>query len=259
MASYLLTWNPALWTEWKPGDLIPMNEIRWSCVYRVNPIRRDDHVFLIRLGKDPKGIICHGRVTQGAYKDKHWKDASRECWYIGFKVKNFWDPEDPAIPMHLLKNDPRFSGENWSPQASGAKKITDDIAEALLHLEEWKHEGLASPDEISLGQKCMEGTRKGVYVNAYERSRHARRDCIAHHGAKCAVCGLVFAEKYGPEVKGLIHVHHLIPLPKIGKEYQVDPRNDLRPVCPNCHAVIHYKQGNSPREISEVKKMMRRK
>lgn len=28
-------------------------------------------------------------------------------------------------------------------------------------------------------------------------------------------------------------------LSKIGKEYMVHPENDLRPVCPNCHAMLH--------------------
>jgi len=36
-------------------------------------------------------------------------------------------------------------------------------------------------------------------------------------------------------------VHHLVPISKIGKKYRVDPIKDLRPVCPNCHAVIHLK------------------
>jgi 5-methylcytosine-specific restriction protein A len=59
---------------------------------------------------------------------------------------------------------------------------------------------------------------------------------------------------FGPEAEGFIHVHHLIPLSTIGTEYLVDPINDLRPVCPNCHAVIHL--GGGSRSIDEVREML---
>jgi 5-methylcytosine-specific restriction protein A len=39
--------------------------------------------------------------------------------------------------------------------------------------------------------------------------------------------------------QGFIHVHHLTDIATIGGEYAVDPHNDLRPVCPNCHAMLH--------------------
>jgi 5-methylcytosine-specific restriction protein A len=44
---------------------------------------------------------------------------------------------------------------------------------------------------------------------------------------------------YGDIGKGFIHVHHLKPVSQIGETYEVDPINDLRPVCPNCHAMLH--------------------
>jgi len=53
-----------------------------------------------------------------------------------------------------------------------------------------------------------------------------------------------------------IHVHHLTPIHKIGKEYKVDYKNDLIPVCPNCHSMLHRKfNGNEP-TIDELKKMI---
>jgi 5-methylcytosine-specific restriction protein A len=36
-----------------------------------------------------------------------------------------------------------------------------------------------------------------------------------------------------------IHVHHVRALSEIGREYAVDPVEDMLPVCPNCYAVIH--------------------
>jgi 5-methylcytosine-specific restriction enzyme A len=51
--------------------------------------------------------------------------------------------------------------------------------------------------------------------------------------------------------KGFIHVHHLTQLSDIGQGYEVDPVKDLRPVCPNCHAMLHKK--NPPYTIDEIK------
>ena len=31
-------------------------------------------------------------------------------------------------------------------------------------------------------------------------------------------------------------------LSEVGREYVVDPVTDLRPVCPNCHAVLHARK-----------------
>ncbi len=78
-----------------------------------------------------------------------------------------------------------------------------------------------------------------MIVNRYERDRRARERCIAHYGARCAVCDLSFEERYGKAMTGFIHVHHLTPLSQIRETYCVDPVKDLRPICPNCHAVVH--------------------
>ncbi|MBK8806257.1 MAG: HNH endonuclease [Bacteroidales bacterium] len=70
----------------------------------------------------------------------------------------------------------------------------------------------------------------------------------------CVVCGFDFEKVYGEIGKGFIHVHHLIPVSQIGKSYQINPISDLRPICPNCHAMIHLK--NSPREIDEMRELI---
>jgi HNH endonuclease len=105
-------------------------------------------------------------------------------------------------------------------------------------------------------EQFPEGTAYEVIVNQYERNPAARARCIEHHGAQCSVCGLDFGITYGPAAKGYIHVHHLLPLSQIKSTYEVDPMRDLRPVCPNCHAVLHL--GGQTRSIEEVQRMLRR-
>lgn len=95
------------------------------------------------------------------------------------------------------------------------------------------------PDEIVQGQLCVEGAKKVVAVNRYERDPTARRACLTHYGFDCSVCGFNFEETYGDLGQDYIHVHHLIPIHTIGEEYEIDPIKELRPICPNCHAMLH--------------------
>ena len=110
------------------------------------------------------------------------------------------------------------------------------------------------PDEVS-SSGLIEGAARTITVNAYERNAEARRKCLAAHGTECCVCGFNFGARYGPEADGYIHVHHVRPLSEIGGEYVVDPVVDLRPVCPNCHAVLHL--GGRCRSIEEVRQLLR--
>lgn len=83
------------------------------------------------------------------------------------------------------------------------------------------------PEEVSTPERFVEGATKTIAINAYERNSKAGSACIKHYGA------------IG---KGFIHVHHIVPLAEIRREYELDPIRDLIPVCPNCHAIIHLTQ-----------------
>jgi hypothetical protein len=110
------------------------------------------------------------------------------------------------------------------------------------------------PEEIPEGTVLSEGTAKQIYVNVYERNPTARIICIKHYGAKCAVCGFDFQTTYGAFGKGFIHVHHIKALSRIKASYRVNPVKDLRPVCPNCHAMIH--KTNPPATCEKIRKLL---
>ena len=93
-------------------------------------------------------------------------------------------------------------------------------------------------DEIALEKPLIEGATYTVLVNAYERNPAARLKCIQYWGNSCMACGFNFRAAYGEDCKPFIQVHHLRPLSDINESYIVNPIEDLRPVCPNCHAVI---------------------
>ena len=88
-----------------------------------------------------------------------------------------------------------------------------------------------------------EGRRFEILTNRYQRNASVRRDCIQRFGAVCRVCGFDFEEYFGAlafsrKNEKFIHVHHLEQLANTETEHEVRPE-DLLPVCPNCHAMLH--------------------
>ncbi|HEU4791626.1 MAG TPA: HNH endonuclease, partial [Flavobacterium sp.] len=110
------------------------------------------------------------------------------------------------------------------------------------------------PDEVDNDIKYSEGKTKQIIVNSYERNPLARQECIEHFGLNCQICDFNFQEKFGDLGRSFIHVHHIIDIATIGKEYSVNPKTDLIPVCPNCHAMLHKKKPAFT--ISELKEIM---
>jgi len=84
----------------------------------------------------------------------------------------------------------------------------------------------------------IEGIQKTVTVNIFERNRLLRKQCINIYGTNCVICDFNFAYKYGIRGDGFIEVHHIVPLSEIRHSYIANP-TDLRPVCSNCHSIIH--------------------
>ena len=49
-------------------------------------------------------------------------------------------------------------------------------------------------------------------------------------------------------------MHHIIPISEINEIYTVDPKQDLIPVCPNCHRALHSQR--PPVTIEELKEII---
>jgi predicted HNH restriction endonuclease len=95
-------------------------------------------------------------------------------------------------------------------------------------------------------------TLRTVYV----RDPNARSQCIAKYGARCFICEFSFKTTYRKVADEFIHVHHVRPLSSVRRRHTVDPVKHLRPVCPNCHAVLHLR--NPAYSIQQVKSFLRR-
>ena len=157
------------------------------------------------------------------------------------------------IAEHLSLQLPKRKSKSpgwWRVVATGEQRpegftwrLRPNLADALIELDLLiEPTSLDYPELVSVSEALVEGAVSQVRVNAYERNPVARSICIEHYGCACFVCGFSFAAQYGEIGDGFIHVHHLTELASIGEEYQVDPIRDLRPVCPNCHAMLHRKR-----------------
>ena len=110
----------------------------------------------------------------------------------------------------------------------------------------------ADPSEVETPH--TEGRTRRVWTTRYERNRHARQKCLDHWGCRCVVCNMSFGDRYGDIGQGYIHVHHLNPISDSEAERSVDGIHDLRPVCPNCHAMLHRR--NPPISITECQSII---
>ena len=143
--------------------------------------------------------------------------------------------------------------QGWQERSGFMWEMLPNVAQALEVLGWVSDSAIPLTEQVSGGSKYIEGSLLRVVVNAYERNVQARAKCIAHYGCSCVLCGFDFGSNFGAIGAGFIHVHHLKPLHEIGESYEVDPITDLRPVCPNCHAIIHL--GGGCRSIEEVRRL----
>jgi predicted HNH restriction endonuclease len=145
-----------------------------------------------------------------------------------------------------LRSGPEIYGKDIAPALTPGATIVVEASEPTT--------AYRTPSEEE-AVALTEGACITVLVNRFERNRRARRDCIQAFGTACQVCGFDFEKRYGKIGKGFIHVHHLTPIAQVSKKYTVDPKKDLRPVCPNCHEMLHNRRGE-PLSIEELRKII---
>lgn len=101
-----------------------------------------------------------------------------------------------------------------------------------------------SPGKFGRADDLYEGAEIQVTANERERNKKAREASFLHYASdegaiSCIACGLEFSATYGKIGHGFIHMHHLDPLAEFKGPRQIDPKIDLVPLCPNCHAMVH--------------------
>ena len=264
--TYLLVWNPSNF-KWEDLEddirLVESNGTapgRWSCGPSRN-IAPGSRFFLMRVGGEHRGVIGSGIITSSPEPEAHWDPVKaaegKEAWHVGIRFEVL--QEYPVVAWEELDT-PALRPLRKQLQASGTSLKVETVSalETFWIDQAPSHSSDASdyPDEITGTnvESLPEGAIKTVKVNQYERNSKARRLCVKHYKPICSVCSFDFGKVYGPLGEGFIHVHHLKPLNEIGQTYKVDPIQDLRPVCPNCHAMLH--RGGNTLDINSLRRLL---
>jgi 5-methylcytosine-specific restriction enzyme A len=259
VATFILTWNPAR-SKWPHGQYQQAVQTTarggiwpgpWSVALRTGGISAGDRALLLRQHRE-RGIVASGVFASGLELDEHWDGSGRQTRYAQVDWDTIVDHED-RLPVEVLKAS--VPEVPWDRLQGSGVLVPSHATEKLSDLWARHVRGPLYPDELPAGQTFPEGTGKRVEVNRYERDTSARKISLAHWGPRCGVCDLDFGDRYGPLGQGFIHVHHIVDLSLAGPGYQVDPINDLRPVCPNCHAMLH--QRRPALSIDELRRLLR--
>jgi 5-methylcytosine-specific restriction protein A len=110
-----------------------------------------DRLFVIRLGKEPKGIIGSGYAQSRPYQDIHYSgDASRKTDYVRVQWDALLDPaHDKILSLNELQQ--KIPEMQWSTQSSSL--LIAPLAHAKLD-QMWKAHlaGLTPPPYTLVGE-----------------------------------------------------------------------------------------------------------
>lgn len=113
---------------------------------------------------------------------------------------------------------------------------------------------LNDAESVAPDVKFKEGAPVKELVNRYQRNMRARTVCRQKKGYRCSICGFDFEKAYGAVGHGLIQVHHDKPISTFDGGHDIDP-NDLYPICPNCHFMIHHMPGGEYISVADFRKL----
>ncbi|MFE4544419.1 HNH endonuclease [Arthrobacter sp. NPDC056727] len=248
MVAVLLGWNPGVGDTW-PGYSRVVDELGTAGAHRrawpvgngALPAPGAD-AWLVLHGRTGSGLIGHGVIASAPY--------AAACVDVDFDMLL---PLGDQIPMDILAA--RAPLADWAAveATDGCLPVPAEQARAIRELwAEWLPADEMDPVLPVPGTLPQDALIR-VGVNRHERDPYARRVCLAHHGTSCAACGFSFEAAYGPDGEGFIHVHHLVPAAQLGPGYELDPVEDLVPLCPNCHAMAHRRR--IPYTVAELRAM----
>lgn len=207
---------------------------------------------------------------------KEWHDEAKTLLpplnrkeFAELKKRNNTSGHVGVHRSHQIKNGRKLYHwvASWSP-AKGAQKsrrfsvlkygeeeakrlAIEAREEAIKNLaEDWPEEYWASRAKQEALDKtykrdvfAFEGTEAFAIHKIKERNQRLRDqkvdDFLEKHGELfCEVCGFSFEKEYGEIGKGLIEIHHLIPLAQMTEQHQTK-LSELICICSNCHFVVH--------------------
>ena len=223
------------------------------CHWRKYNFSKDDIVYLYVKSREKvmyKTLVVSENVQPDDWKDdEFWLDPNEnnernnrvELKLLAFNNGN--DLIKSKLLQHGLKTTRSLTTPNKNPPS------------LLAYIESVFEKDLSEyPDEHETQTNCQNDRWGKVYVDRFERDSKEREKCIERYGNKyeCIVCGINFEKVYGEIGREFIHVHHINPLSANGE----DVSNNLIPVCPNCHAMLHRHLKYAARDYKDLQKLI---
>lgn len=244
MSTYLLVWNPYRWHWWDElGDSFERKNGKfiggWSSG-RSKSIVRGDRLFLVRLGKEPRGIVASGVATSKPELGRHWDKAlakqGKKSLYVDAEFEVLLNPgREPIFTIERLRGS-GLGGFNWSPRASGVR-IPEDIA---THLEQvWSaFIGGTRKPFVVVEPSAVEGLCTEVVTYSRGRNRALRDAALAKSDGVCETCETDFSQLLDGKGIRVLQIHHRKQLSATDKP-RITRLKDLAVLCANCHSLVH--------------------
>ena len=206
---WLLTWNKDNW-HWEgfadKCDATAAGETfveDWTCS-NTNP-KIGDEIFLMKLGKQPRGIIGHGRVIRESYEKEHFDPAKAAAGKTSRHIDIEFDrlinyEKGRIVSQDELKE--KCGAQHWSPQNSGieikpevlptvyalwnevaGKQTVFNFADMVSFLSDYNGKHYVAPDKA--------GDQAEYMVELKRRGQEARQKFIA------------FSQKVASQIPGL--------------------------------------------------------
>ena len=197
-----------------------------------------------------------GRVYQDS------KSLKRDLFASIVDFEMFSTPVLAKKNSQYLEPIPKNQKNNYF--RSGVRKISESTYFKIVNIasknliqdpESYYEVGAFSLESVPTEYTATDGKAVKRFVTTYERNPKLRKLVIAIHGTDCFACGFNFGEVYGEHGEGFIHIHHVDPVSKFTQPQEVDPLNDLVPLCANCHSMVH-RNTSKTLTISELKSIM---
>lgn len=173
---------------------------------------------------------------------------------LGKGLSSVFEIEDKSLLDELLKSVENPSG---GAIAFGRQVKNLDLKKAFIkhyssYLDICRERTI--PDiTIQDEEDYLEGQMKEIKYFRRKRNKALRDECIRKYGCICYVCQFDFEKYYGERGKGYIEVHHLKPMANYDDEHTITV-DDLRPLCSNCHSMIHKDPSGGATDIDTFKK-----
>lgn len=221
-----------------------------------NPLSQKEELLLMYMFEAGKNGLSAGQIAS-FFKYDGFQPANMIIGRLGHKICDFHKAINPYIEnqnkrwwLFVANGEDSVQGFTWY--------LAEPLAEAMIAegmVQRYQAEQKTLYPEV-VNEDLFEGAKRTITVNSYERNPEARKQCLDYYGHQCSVCGFEFEKIYGDIGKEFIHVHHLKEIASIKETYQINPITDLRPVCPNCHAMLHRR--NPAYTIEELQTLIKR-